>query len=252
MITPSITSTFSNYFQIIFADTPELKEEVYRIRYEVYCRELRYENASEFPDGLEKDVYDERSRHCLLLHRSSGFYAGCIRLVLPDPASREAIFPFEHSCAGKLHQELAGPVFAQRHLLGEYSRLAVPEQFRRRKGEKHTQLGNLEIPAAKPEELRQFMHIPFGLYLAGAAVAVSSGLGGVVAMMEPRLARHLKRFGMIYQQIGEVVDHHGPRAPFYCSRETLFKYLDPEIRKMLDDLVAEVPTYLDSCAVSVG
>jgi N-acyl amino acid synthase of PEP-CTERM/exosortase system len=252
MITPSIASAFNNYFQVIFADTPELKEEVYRIRYEVYCEELGYEDANDFLGGLEKDVYDKRSRHCLLLHRSSGVYAGCIRLVLPDIVNRETTFPFERSCAGKLHQELVKPVFAHRHLLGEYSRLAVPEQFRRRKGEKHNPLGNLEIPTAKPEELRQFMHIPFGLYLAGAAIAVSSGLEGVVAMMEPRLARHLQRFGMIYQQVGEIVDHRGQRAPFYCSRSTLFKHLDPEIRKMLDDLSAEVPMDLTTRAVSMG
>ena len=252
MITPSIASAFNKYFRIIFADTPELKKEVYRIRYEVYCQELHYEDANEFPDGLENDVYDVRSSHCLLQHRSSGLYAGCIRLVLPDPINPKAIFPFEQSCAGRLHPELVKPVFAQRHLIGEYSRLAVPEQFRRRKGEKNTQLGNLEMPAIKTEESRQFMHIPFGLYLAGAAIAVSSGLEGVVAMMEPRLARHLKRFGMIYQQVGDVVDHHGPRAPFYCSRDTLFKHLDPEIRRMLDELIAEVPTYLNTCAVSTG
>jgi N-acyl amino acid synthase of PEP-CTERM/exosortase system len=249
MMNASIASAFSNYFQIIFADTPELKEEVYRIRYEVYCKELGYEDADDYPDGLENDVYDGRSVHCLLLHRSSGSYAGCIRLVLPDPINRETTFPFEYSCAGKLHEELVKPVFAHRHLLGEFSRLAVPEKFRRRKGEKQTQLGDLGIAAVKPDERRQFMHIPFGLYLAGAAIAVSSGLQGVVAMMEPRLARHLKRFGMIYQQMGDVVDHRGPRAPFYCSRATLFKYLDPEIRKILDDLVAEIPTHLNSRAV---
>ena len=252
MITPSIASAFNKYFQVIFADTPELREEVYRIRYEVYCRELHYEDTNEFPDGLEHDVYDVRSRHCLLLHRSSGFFAGCIRLVLPDPDNQEAIFPFEHSCSGKLHPELVKPIFANRHLLGEYSRLAVPEQFRRRKGEKHTQLGNLENPAIKPGEARQFMHIPFGLYLAGAAIAVSSGLEGVVAMMEPRLARHLQRFGMIYQQVGDIVDHRGQRAPFYCSRSALFKHLDPEIRKMLDDLSAEVPMDSTARAVSTG
>ena len=244
MITPSIASAFNKYFRVIFADTPELREEVYRIRYEVYCRELGFEDANEFPDGLEKDVYDVRSRHCLLQHRSSGLYAGCIRLVFTDPVNPETPFPFEQSCAGKLHPELGKQVLAHRHLLGEYSRIAVPEQFRRRKGEKHTQLGNLESPAIKLEESRQFMHIPFGLYLAGAAIAVSSGLEGVVAMMEPRLARHLKRFGMIYQQVGEIVDHHGSRAPFYCSRNTLFKHLDPEIRKMLDDLIVEVPAYV--------
>ena len=244
MVDASISSAFNKYFRVIFADTPELKQEVYRIRYEVYCRELRYEDANEFPDGLEVDGFDARSRHCLLQHRSTGLYAGCIRLVFPDPINPEAVFPFERSCVGKLHAEEVKPILANRRLLGEYSRLAVPEQFRRRKGEQNNPLGNLENDSRSPEESRRFILIPLGLYLAGAAIAVSSGLEGVVAMMEPRLARHLKRFGMIYQQVGDVVDHHGPRAPFYCSRDTLYKYLNPEIRKMLDDLLNEVSTDL--------
>jgi N-acyl amino acid synthase of PEP-CTERM/exosortase system len=244
MITSLIASDFNKYFKVIFADAPELKEKVYRIRYQVYCRELGYERSDEFPDGLEKDGFDARSRHCLLLHRSSGVYAGCIRLVLPDPSNPTAGLPFEKTCAGELHPELVEPILATRHLLGEYSRLAVPERFRRRRGEKLTRVGNLDTPPPKPDELRQFMHIPLGLYLAGAAVAVASGLDGVVAMMEPRLARHLQRFGMIYQQVGNIVDHRGPRAPFYCSRETLFRYLDSGMRKLLDDLLDEMPVTL--------
>ena len=63
-------------------------------------------------------------------------------------------------------------------------------------------------------------------------------------MMEPRLARHLKRFGMIYEQVGDVVDHRGQRAPYYCNRRLLFKYLHPEIRKMLNELLSELPAGL--------
>lgn len=252
MITSLIASDFNKYFKIIFADTPELKEVVYRIRYQVYCHELRYEDADQFPDGLEKDSYDAHSRHCLLLHRSSGVYAGCIRLVLPDLDNPKAGLPFEQACAGELHPELVEPILATRHLLGEYSRLAVPERFRRRRGEKTTPLGNLETPAPTREELRQFMHIPLGLYLAGAAVAVAWGLDGVIAMMEPRLARHLQRFGMVYQQVGNVVDHRGPRAPFYCNRETLFKNLDPGVRTLLDELLGEAPASLMTGTGSMG
>lgn len=246
MITPSISSAFNSYFQVVFADTAELRQEVYRIRYEVYCRELGYEDANAFPDGLETDVYDARSLHCLLQHRSSGIYAGCIRLVLPDAGNPEANLPFEDTCRNNLYPDIAGPLMAHRHKVGEYSRLAVPECFRRRNGEKGVAMISEEMPVVKAHESRQFLHIPLGLYLAGAAIAVSSGLEGVVAMMEPRLARHLKRFGMIYQQMGDVVDHRGARAPFYCDRDTLFSHLDPGIRKMLDALLADVPSYLKS------
>jgi len=246
MLTSSIASAFNNYFQIIFADTPALREEVYRIRYKVYCQELQYEPVNEHPDGLERDVYDVRSQHCLLLHRSTGRYAGCIRLVMPDPADKAAKLPFEKLCANSLYSDIAEPIFAKRQLLGEYSRLAVPEEYRRRKADKGHPFGNIEMVEASQFDQRRFQHIPLGLYLAGAAVAVRMGLDGVIAMMEPRLARHLKRFGMIYEQIGDVVDHHGPRAPFYCSRYMLFKFLDCEMKKMMTDLISDVPVLLDT------
>jgi N-acyl amino acid synthase of PEP-CTERM/exosortase system len=241
MITSSIAADFNSHFKVVFADADALKEEAYRIRYQVYCQELGYEDPDEFPDGLEKDGYDAHSRHCLLLHRSSGLYAGCIRLVLPDPDNPDAGLPYEKICAGELHPELMEGVPATRQLLGEYSRLAVPEQFRRRKGEKLTLVGNLGTVSLGPNDMRRFAHIPLGLYLAAAAVAVASGLDGVVAMMQPRGARHLRRFGMVYTQIGNIVDHRGPRAPFYCSRKTLFKYIDPGMRKLLDDILCEMP-----------
>lgn len=246
MLTSAIASAFNNYFQIVFADTPALRDEVYKIRYQVYCQELQYEPASQNKDGLEQDVYDVRSQHCLLLHRSTGRYAGCIRLVMPDPADQAAKLPFEKLCADSLYPDIAEPIFAKRHLLGEYSRLAVPEEFRRRKEDKGHPLGNFDMVSYTQFEQRQFQHIPLGLYLAGAAVAVRMGLDGVIAMMEPRLARHLKRFGMIYEQIGDVVDHHGPRAPFYCSRYTLFKNLDREMKRMMTDLIPDVPELLDT------
>jgi len=246
MLTSAIAKAFNDYFEIVFADTPELREEVFRIRYQVYCQELQYEPASEHVDGMERDAYDARSQHCLLLHRSSGRYAGCIRLVMPDPGDRSEKLPFETICADALYPDLVEPIFAKRHLLGEYSRLAVPEEFRRRKEDKGHPLGNIDMPATNRFEQRQFAHIPLGLYLAGAAIGVRMGLDGVVAMMEPRLARHLRRFGMIYEQIGDVVDYHGPRAPFYCNRETLFKHLDSEMKKMMTDLIADVPPLLDT------
>lgn len=240
MMDQSITAAFNRYFRVVIVDTPALKEEVYRIRYDVYCRELGYEPAENFPDKLERDSYDERSRHCLLLHRGSGVYAGCVRLVMPDPLDPDGKLPFEDACAGSLYQDLVEPIFDQRHAVGELSRLAVPEHFRRRRGESESSLGNLDIPAHKPGELRQFHHIPLGLYLACSAIGVATGLEGVFAMMEPRLARHLQRFGIIFQQVGQIVDYHGPRAAFYITQEALLRNLKPEVSKLLDRLLADM------------
>lgn len=239
MITPSTISAFQKYFQVVIADTPELKAAVYRIRYEVYCEELGFERAEDFPDRLEQDCFDDHSHHCLLRHRSTGAYAGCVRLVIPSPTDPQVQLPFEAPCAGSLHQELVSPIFNQRSLIGELSRLAIPEIFRRRSGENRTSLGNLETLELEPGLQRHFPFIPLGLYLACSAIGVMAGLNGVFAMMEPRLARHLRRFGIVFQQMGDVVDYHGPRAAYYISRETLLNHLEPEVKKLLHSYIAE-------------
>lgn len=217
---------------------------VYRIRYEVYCDELGFENADEFPDGLEKDAFDDRSHHCLLQHRRTGAYAGCVRLVMPRQNHPQSPLPFERPCAGSLHRELVSPLLNRRHSIGELSRLAVPETFRRRADDARSPLGNFATPDFEPDLQRQYPFIPLGLYLACSAIGVMAGLDGVFAMMEPRLARHLRRFGIIFQQMGGVVDYHGPRAAFYISRETLLTYLEPEVKKLLD-------TYITECNINL-
>lgn len=239
MMAPEISSAFRHYFQVVFADTPELRDHVYRIRYDVYCDELKYEPAGQFPDNREIDEYDAHSRHCLLLHRSSDVYAGCVRLVLPNEKNPGIGLPFEKPCNGRLYPEIIEPILDRNLAIGELSRLAVPLHFRRRKGEYNKAHGNLDTPEPKLGELRQFPYIPLGLYLASSAAGIMTGLDGVFAMMELRLARHLRRFGILFEQAGDVVDHHGQRAVFYISRHTLMNYLEPEIKKLMFELLEE-------------
>ena len=72
---------FHRYFNAVAASSDELRREVYRIRYDVYCDELRFEDPARFPDKQEIDPYDRLSLHCLLLHRTSNTFAGCVRFV---------------------------------------------------------------------------------------------------------------------------------------------------------------------------
>ena len=75
MIANDVITQFSQHFRLLPANTPELLREVYRMRYEVYCLEMGFERPEQFPDGLERDDYDRRARHCLLQHRATGLYA---------------------------------------------------------------------------------------------------------------------------------------------------------------------------------
>ncbi len=224
---------FHRYFRVVAADTDALRDEVYRLRYEVYCRELGYEDPSAFGDGREVDAHDAHALHCLLRHRPSGVYAGCVRLVRPDPRALDAPLPFEKVCAGHLWPGALETVTAGRSQVGEISRLAVPARFRRRQGERGTPGGVLP-ERGKAGRGRRTPPIALGLYLAAAAAGLCEGLEGVFALMEPRLARRLHGYGIHFRQVGDAVEHRGERAPFYIDREALYAHISPLVRGLLE------------------
>jgi N-acyl amino acid synthase of PEP-CTERM/exosortase system len=239
---PGLSEQFRRYFQLIPADTEDLRQAVYRIRYQVYCAELGYEAAENFPDGMEHDEYDRRARHALLRHLPSGVFAGCVRLIQDNPGEPRELFPFERFGGQSLRRNLIDPARLPRHSFGEISRLAVRSQFRRRLGEQSSAHGvaDDDVIDYSPDQRRIFPHIALGLYLAGAAMGLLQGLSGVFVMMEPRLARHMRRYGIIFREAGEVVEYHGVRGPFYISRQDLFQHIRPEIRDLLDVITEDL------------
>lgn len=242
MKTASIGESFHDYFQIVLADSNDLRSQAYQLRYKVYCREFHFEPEERCPNQQERDDYDTQSIHCLLVHHPTGQSAGCVRLVLPAPGEPTALLPFERHCAASLDHERLDPALMHRDRIGEISRLAVLARFRRRVAEDQSPVGLNDESTSRRTERRQFPYISLSLYLAAASVGLLSGLDGVFAMMELRLARHLTRYGIKFTQVGTVVDYHGPRAPFYISRSDLLGGLRPDARELLevvtDDLSA--------------
>ncbi len=229
-----LVTAYHDYFRLIPADTEALKREVYRIRYDVYCMELGWESPEENPGGLERDRYDPVSHHCLLVHKPSNQFAGCVRLVRAVQDPQHPAIPLQEHCGPSLDRSLMDFDSLDRTRFGEISRLAIRAQFRRRTGERNSpngaETGNLVI---HPSQRRRFPHIALGLYLGAAAVGLAEGLDGVFAMMEPRLARHLRLTGIHFRQVGSVMEYHGPRAPFYIDRAGLFDNLRPELLELL-------------------
>ena len=134
-------------------------------------------------------------------------------------------------------------ILSNRGKFGEISRLAVPKTFRRRKSDAGTLIGDTSIQAKTSQGQRRFPYIPLGLYLAAAAVGVELGLDAF-AIMEPRLARHLKRFGIVFQQAGEITEYHGKRAPFFIDHNELLRTLQQPVRGLFELILADISTAL--------
>lgn len=241
----NLVDPYHEYFKMEHAKSSVLKKTSYELRYNVYCNELGWEESEQFPKQEETDEFDEWSEHYLLFHRSSKRHAGTIRLVQTHPDFPNRKIPLDKHYNGEYWDTPYHPEKMQLGTYGEISRLALLSSFRKRTGEDKTPDGlGKQLFEWELTERRRFPHIALSLYLSAAAAALSKGMSGVYAMMEPRLARHLSFSGIRFEQVGPPVEFHGKRAPYYISRESLYKHLRRPFRRVLyaiaDDLELDI------------
>lgn len=211
---------FSEYFDVITADTPELQEEVYRLRYQVYCLETKFEDAACFPDQMERDEFDKRSVHGLLKHKRSGIYAGTVRLVLTEPAKLTSL---------PLHGVADHPLFCDDtrfppSSVVEVSRFAISKSFRRRLDEfqSPSAAGSLDLERERryrEQENKILPHIVLGLFIAMVKISREIGVTTWFCVMERALLRLLKRYSLYFEPVGPTVEHHGERQPCFANIE---------------------------------
>lgn len=209
---------FREYFRIVPADTPELLQEVCRLRYAVYCEEARVPgfDKAQYPERLEMDFEDGRSVHSLLYHVPSGTVAGTVRLICAGLGDGRTLLPVEQVVGRRDFPELIeGRDALPRAALAEISRLAVATAFRSRAGEQLRPDGvTAEIPVLQAVEQRRFPHTVLGLFVSVFWMSRAHGIEYLYAWMDPVLARLLGRFGIGFRAIGPSMDYHGPRRPY--------------------------------------
>jgi len=229
-------------FRQLFELTPALDEasidQVFRIRHDVYCRELGWEPTRE--DSRESDEFDRHSFHCLLRRRNNGEPVGCARLIVARPEDPGYPLPFEDSCREMLDRSIADPAVMPRNTMGEVSRLAVLNTFRHRKGESSTALSVSEDDFGGRGPLPRFPFIPVSLYLGAAAIARRVGVEHVFVLTEPRLASHFVRIGFDIRAVGGSIEHRGTRVPSLLSSSKVVAGLRPMIRPLYAVIEAAV------------
>ncbi len=224
----SLAKNFSQYFGIGLAATRQQQRFAFAIRHQVYAEELGWEPVND--DRQESDDCDKYAYHCLLEHKRSGDIAGCVRLVLPQIGEPGSYLPCQmHHIPMKRNRHLSEFIGAQ---VGEISRLAVPSSYRRRATEsgKPFVLGSQSAAVIHNEEdRRNFPNISIGLYLAAIALVELSDLERVLVVMEPRLQRHLQRFGLVFHQISQTFELRGKRALFELPQDELTSNMSEQI-----------------------
>ncbi len=223
---------FQRYFRIHRASNKHMLEQAYAVRYQVYCREFGYEDEQRCPRQLEFDQYDTHAQQTLLLHSPSNTPVGCVRLVEANPQMPELPLPFERYCSEALDRDQFDPDEFLPGQLAEFSRLAVVGGFRRRSCDQGREV-NLPRPVFVQERQRgHFPVIPVSLFLAALAMLLSSDAEYGVAMIEPRLMRLMRLFGINFEAVGKTMDYHGQRAPYIIHRDNALRYLKPEVDEL--------------------
>ena len=221
----NLYKVFHQYFEIVIADTPELLEKVFCIRYQLICVDMGvpgYE-PSLYPDGLERDDYDRHSAHILIRYRPSGQFIGTARLILFDQERPEKPFPVE------LHTNIDPNLFdisqfSRRHT-GEISRFIIVKDFERRKAERRnydtrqTNKNIVEIDRRSNDKTDRRCIKNLTLVLGAGIMRVSEkfNVHNWFSIMDPVMNRLLGYYGMDLRPIGPITEHHGLRRPYFVE-----------------------------------
>lgn len=234
-MTNNIINAFNAYFEMVAAQSDELKNEVYKLRYQVYCNETGFENPNHYPNGMEFDEYDNHSIHYLIRHRKSQIYAAATRLILPDAHNPQKLFPIEK------HTQIDSSKTIRkipRNNLGEASRFCVSKEFKRRKNEPGTLTGipfDWE-PIFTEDERRIFPHLTIALIACLIRMSDQHDIHYWYAVMEPALIRYFSSLGIYFVGIGPLTDYHGKRLPCMIKISDLLNGVaekDPALWEMM-------------------
>ncbi len=163
-------------------ETEEDLENVYRLRYQIYCIEKGYEPKEKYPDGIEMDEYDVYSIHFTAKIRDHT--VGTARLILNNPLG----FPGEKYCKTDI-----ASFRLKKEQTVEISRFAVSTTF---------------VRALQFDRTR----ILIGLFRELYQETKQLGIENLCAAMGKGLQRLLCKYGIVFSPLGPIIDYHGPRA----------------------------------------
>jgi len=244
----SISNFFFSRYELVIANEESEKQVSYKTRHKVYCEEMNFEqkNATE----LEKDKFDDRAINCYIKHLPTGECAGTIRLVLPTEAG--LALPLEEKFAEAFEKNELLPSSCDPASVCEISRLAIPKEFRVR------QMRSKILPTEKLERVKQkknltfnvehFPYLSIALYLMATSICQHLNVKHAYVLMEPKLARRMKAFGIHFNSVGEAIEFNGKRVPYRVSPTVLAT----ELAKPLKGFHRKIHSELNSALQAIG
>ena len=234
-----ITSHYYKYFYTLKASTSELKEKAYKIRYQVYFEEQKMISSQQVSNNYETDIWDSNAIHSLLFHRASNQAIGNVRLI-PLEKGADKLLPIEQHYR-KPFDFSATPISQLRDgKTGEISRMALLSSFRRRLSDKSYSFETKDDDGVTGIRRFPINYMPMCLAFAAIGLMIDERLDYGVALMEPRLAKLLGRFGVALKRVGQPVDYFGLRAPYLIFPEITYQNLSDDYRGLFDIIRQEL------------
>ena len=197
------------------ADYKEIMQEIYRLRFKVYCEEWGFEKPDNYPDGMEYNEYDDISEHFYIKSKEDDSIIGTARIIMPS----EFGYPITKYCI--IDQELQAKVLGaeKNRRIGEVSRLAISREFRKRIEDNLTAgyvASRLPKGTSENRNRKSDYVFEFYKYLLNQSKEQLE-LTHWYAAMRRSLYVLLKRIGMVFHPIGPLVEYHGLRTPYLGS-----------------------------------
>ncbi|HET6182750.1 MAG TPA: GNAT family N-acyltransferase [Acetobacteraceae bacterium] len=195
-------------FAVESAQSAADRDDVFRLRYQIYCVERNFEPGR---DGREMDEFDEIARHAIIRRRSDGTAVGTVRVIPPACHIPGRRFPLEQ--AGRFPQLQNLPLART----AEISRFA---------------LSRAVTEGDRPAVLR--------LCLIRAVFMLSGELGLThwCALMDPALLRLLRFSSIHFHPMGALVEYHGLRQPSWGDIAEVLERVHRE-RPVIWDFISE-------------
>jgi N-acyl amino acid synthase of PEP-CTERM/exosortase system len=202
-------------FRFLRADTEDLRERVFRLRYGVYVEEFGFEDPEDHSGGLETDAHESSAVHFAALDPDDEV-VGTIRLILNSDKG----FPMEQAARLRFPGDPPPP-----ERTAEISRLAVSHKYRRRRLDgvygvesylAGPEGGSRADRGGIPKEYgsRRTPVIVMGLYQLMYHESKRRGLTHWYMITEEKVYRIFKRYGFLFHPVGEPVSYHGWRTPY--------------------------------------
>lgn len=217
----SLLRRFDDVFMETTASDDHQIEEAFRLRYQVYCLDRSFEEASACLNGMEQDAYDDYAYHSLLSDKASQRTLGTVRLVKPAATPNWIM---------KLPLAEYADIDSIEHLIrlpagttAEVSRFAISRSAR-------SCLGSPPEGAAAPakdggrgwrQKLLPYMSL--GLIRGLVRLSMEHGITHWCLAAEPSLLRRLRSFGLYFEDAGPLVEHRGLRQICYAELSSLLR-----------------------------